>query len=350
MVRMLLVIDSETLPLETLWVAFCSVGLDRFFDTSAISSMNDENWEVPEALDWAKFKDHVDRTAGSMCAPQAAGAAARPAVLILEGFLLFHAPAVVDVCGLKLFVRVGRATCKDRRMSTAPVPEDYFDRLLWPAFERHGQPPPLCLQLDGEKQPASIAAAALGLLSQTLSHGWEDEAKACLPDEQASSAGHGATVDGSADRRSRRSAACEQVLSVGGGRGCSVGAGALLPLCRVRSQGRSQPPPAAVGLALAAAAAAAAPPQLQPPLPEAALVLSGSFNPPHRMHTECLRIARRCLEAEGFHVAAGFLAPRFVQARASLLESILRPHQRAVTSALSPARSLTGSLSRGRAL
>jgi uridine kinase len=58
-------------------------------------------------------------------------------ILIVEGFLLFTYKPIVELCDIRIFIHVDEQTCKLRRLTTKPVPVDYFDKLVWPAYLEH---------------------------------------------------------------------------------------------------------------------------------------------------------------------------------------------------------------------
>jgi hypothetical protein len=49
------------------------------------------------------------------------------------GFLLFQ-PKLLPLITKKIFITVDKPTCYSRRMDTFPVPEEYFQKLIWPYY------------------------------------------------------------------------------------------------------------------------------------------------------------------------------------------------------------------------
>ncbi len=60
-------------------------------------------------------------------------------ILIIEGFLLFTYPAIINQCHALCFLHIDKALCKDRRQRTTTVPDDYFERVLWPSYCTHNK-------------------------------------------------------------------------------------------------------------------------------------------------------------------------------------------------------------------
>lgn len=66
-----------------------------------------------------------------------------PAVLLLEGFLLYTHPAVPPLCDLRYFFTLNKLECWSRRnkrifTSTTPMNTDlYFENCMWPSYIEH---------------------------------------------------------------------------------------------------------------------------------------------------------------------------------------------------------------------
>eukprot|EP01126_Amoeba_proteus_P036842 TRINITY_DN3769_c0_g1_i6.p1 TRINITY_DN3769_c0_g1~~TRINITY_DN3769_c0_g1_i6.p1 ORF type:complete len:139 (-),score=18.35 TRINITY_DN3769_c0_g1_i6:110-526(-) len=60
-------------------------------------------------------------------------------VIIVEGFLLYSHPPLIERLDKKLYITVDKATCYKRRQNTNPVPIHYFENVLWPEFLKHNQ-------------------------------------------------------------------------------------------------------------------------------------------------------------------------------------------------------------------
>ena len=88
------------------------------------------NWEVPEVIDWDKFRAAID---AGLCKVPALGS--RP-VVIAEGFLIYT-PPLVHRFDKAIFVWCDKATCEERRHGTTNVPATYFDDYIWPYFVRY---------------------------------------------------------------------------------------------------------------------------------------------------------------------------------------------------------------------
>ena len=112
------------------------VSQDTFFEDDKammLAYMNNApwgNWEVPEVIDWDKFREAID--AGSCKVPALDG----HSVTISEGFLIYT-PPLVHRFDKAIFVWCDKATCEERRRGTTNVPETYFDDYIWPYFVRY---------------------------------------------------------------------------------------------------------------------------------------------------------------------------------------------------------------------
>lgn len=158
-----------------------------------------DNWEVPEALDFDRFlasirsaklrltimcdecrTKHQETTQSTECTN---ALNLRRNVLFVEGFLLFINSEVVDLFDRKIFISISRETCHKRRQSTTPVPEDYFEQILWPSYLELNSPHLLRstetelrsmelnfsgFVLNGERPPDDIKCDALRLVESAL--------------------------------------------------------------------------------------------------------------------------------------------------------------------------------------
>ncbi len=88
-------------------------------------------------------------------------------LLILEGFLLFTRPKLIEQCHSLFFLHVDKNICFERRQSTMPVPEDYFEKVIWPSYHLyngalidrqvfvHNSYVPIC-HLEGNRSPDEL--------------------------------------------------------------------------------------------------------------------------------------------------------------------------------------------------
>ncbi len=60
--------------------------------------------------------------------------AKQKSVLIVDSFLLFCNEALSELCTKRIFIVVPKQVAYERRMNTKAVPEDYFQRVIWPGF------------------------------------------------------------------------------------------------------------------------------------------------------------------------------------------------------------------------
>jgi uridine kinase len=122
----------------------------------------------PRAIDWTEFEKviqdfiHSSTIQCPSCAGKSTGTRTEPNYLFIEGFLLFQ-PHVLRYFDIKIFLSISRETCYERRMSTTPVPENYFSELVWPGYLKHNQfilEMKDVLILDGEAEKESIKEKA----------------------------------------------------------------------------------------------------------------------------------------------------------------------------------------------
>lgn len=61
-------------------------------------------------------------------------------LLIIDGFLVFNYKPLADLCDLRYFLNLTREVCWERRQTRHYDPPDvpgYFDRIVWPEYEKH---------------------------------------------------------------------------------------------------------------------------------------------------------------------------------------------------------------------
>lgn len=224
--------------------------------------------ENPASLDWKAFAKKADELVAELAAEARTG---EFAVLVIEGYVLYHHSSVRDFCDVALFVNISKELCKQRRMSTKRVAEEYFEKLLWPSYERFGLAPPGAMHLDGAQPASELAERATSLVEGALAMSF-------------------ATADGIG------SDDADVVVTTGT-------AERTIPV-----------PPRLLWRSHASASVSSCLPRrsrasatVKPPV---VLILSGAFNPPHRMHMECLSATRAHLEQKhGMDVVLAYVVP-----------------------------------------
>ena len=101
------------------------IHLDDYFSLELLY-YNKNNWEIPEVIEWRylledlkndKYKiNYMNKT-----------------YYLIEGFLLFKQPLCHNF-NKSIFIYVTKEIAKKRRMETKPVPEEYFETLVWPNY------------------------------------------------------------------------------------------------------------------------------------------------------------------------------------------------------------------------
>jgi nicotinic acid mononucleotide adenylyltransferase len=230
------------------------VALDDFFGAMPFatvklsSGMTFPDLESPLALRWTDFASRVDECVRSLKGD-------RLSFIIVEGFLLYHFESVRKHCDVALYIDLDRDTCRLRRMRTKAVPDEYFDELLWPHFQRYGCAPRGAVLLDGSQPREALQTVAIAAVRQAFR---ED----------------GITTPSTIENMPKLSI---DISTAAPGNQVPI---SLQHLWKNTSDSMA-----------------------------VALILSGAFNPPHKMHIECLSLARRHLENSGIEVIAGFMAP-----------------------------------------
>lgn len=104
------------------------INLDEYYSLEKIWE-NNNNWEIPESLEWEYLiKDLND--------PKYLIKYKDKNYIIVEGFLLFKKP-LCHIFNRSIFVYITKKECKKRRMISKPVPEEYFEYLIWPNYIKY---------------------------------------------------------------------------------------------------------------------------------------------------------------------------------------------------------------------
>lgn len=95
--------------------------------------------EHPDCHDWPRMEAELD---GLIATANAAGRPHRRPVIVIEGFVVFQHAPFVHRSHVKFFVSASETTCRERRMKTTRVEENYWEQLVWPCYLQYGQLPP----------------------------------------------------------------------------------------------------------------------------------------------------------------------------------------------------------------
>ncbi|XP_005103154.1 nicotinamide riboside kinase 1 [Aplysia californica] len=96
-----------------------------------LESQGFQNWECLGAMDMEKMVAHVN----SWMAKQESNKT--PALLIIEGFLIFNHRQLSSLFDQKYFIKVDYSTSAKRRVFRTYVPPDvpgYFESVVWPKY------------------------------------------------------------------------------------------------------------------------------------------------------------------------------------------------------------------------
>lgn len=103
------------------------------------------NWDIITALDMKKMvcdvkeivKSHPDTDGSDSPLSEAVGL--RP-VLLMDGFILYDDPEILELCDLRYFFTLTQEECWERRSQRTydpPDPPGYFEVCVWPMYEEH---------------------------------------------------------------------------------------------------------------------------------------------------------------------------------------------------------------------
>jgi len=171
---------------------------DRFFDVQQMLVVDGfRNSESPEAVDMDRFIETIKILKSESTIPcqncikkkkQSKDFNNTPFVptgekkqsnikniMIVEGFLLYCDERIYSLFDIKLFVHITHDTCLKRRMSTTRVPQEYFDKLIWPCYLQYNE---IVLNkkisnifiLDGEQEKEDAFSNALKIIENSVVH------------------------------------------------------------------------------------------------------------------------------------------------------------------------------------
>jgi len=103
--------------------------LEEMLSTVGIDGRGGGNFDSPGSIAHEKA---LAECRESMTALTDKGTATAPAVLFVDGFMAFFDPALVELMDVRLWIELGFEEARTRRMSTKPLPAEYFDKCLWP--------------------------------------------------------------------------------------------------------------------------------------------------------------------------------------------------------------------------
>lgn len=106
-----------------------------------VAELGHNNWELPTALDGDRMLNDIHHClggAGNLFRPDAPPATLD--VLLIEGFVIFNEPDVLELCHLKYHLHLPFEKCFERRQRREYTPPDvvgYFERCVWPMYLRN---------------------------------------------------------------------------------------------------------------------------------------------------------------------------------------------------------------------
>ena len=104
------------------------IHLDNFFSLELLYE-HKNNWEIPEVISWDDLIEDIEN-------PKYTIDFMKRKYIVVEGFLLFKQPLCYKF-DKSIFIWISKEEAKKRRMETKPVPEEYYEDLVWPNFLRN---------------------------------------------------------------------------------------------------------------------------------------------------------------------------------------------------------------------
>ena len=104
------------------------IHLDNYFSLELLYE-HKNNWEIPEVISWEDLIEDIEK-------PKYIINYMKKKFILVEGFLLFKQPLFYKF-DKSIFIWISKEEAKKRRMETKPVPEEYYEDLVWPNFLRN---------------------------------------------------------------------------------------------------------------------------------------------------------------------------------------------------------------------
>ena len=101
------------------------IHLDNYFSLELLYKYKN-NWEIPEVIEWTYLIEDIQNIKYIINYKN-------HQYILVEGFLLFKQPLFYKF-NKSIFIWVSKEEAKKRRMETKPVPEDYYENLVWPNY------------------------------------------------------------------------------------------------------------------------------------------------------------------------------------------------------------------------
>lgn len=95
------------------------IGQDSYFRTikpkQLFGALTFDNWECPEAVDFDRFYNAIISTKNEAQEKLKDSTQYKEALIIVEGFLLFHEERIVNLLDVKYFITIPKQLCHERR-------------------------------------------------------------------------------------------------------------------------------------------------------------------------------------------------------------------------------------------
>lgn len=164
--------------LQTFLPDLTLIHLDDFYFHDSQIPIDDatqiQNWDCPEAIDFNKFITYIKDIKYNNKFPEIDSKESDPdlklsqdevkyfqnkidkcrgvfdnkKIVLVDGFMLYHDPQIIELFDIKLFFHASYQTLKERRESRAGYttldgfwvdPPNYFENIVWPAYVRSHQ-------------------------------------------------------------------------------------------------------------------------------------------------------------------------------------------------------------------
>lgn len=144
--------NAQTLDRHTKIQTVKMINQDQYFlpeddpRHTFIEQINHNNWEILKALDIPRMCDDLRAIIGDLGflysnrRPSSQQPLSHINILIIEGFLIFNVPMVVQICQLKFHLHVPYEKCFARRQERVYDPPDkvgYFETCVWPMYVKN---------------------------------------------------------------------------------------------------------------------------------------------------------------------------------------------------------------------
>lgn len=140
-----------------------------------VAELGHNNWELPSALDGDRMMTDIwNCLGGAENLFVSSDPPTKLDILLIEGFVIFNEPEVLQLCHLKFHLHLPFEKCFERRRLRTYTPPDvigYFERCVWPMyllnFEEYKDNSDVVI-LNGELSPQRTCDFVIGSVRKYL--------------------------------------------------------------------------------------------------------------------------------------------------------------------------------------